>query len=141
MGKMLGCLGVGLAIVAGLIVLAGVWSAVFGEPETEPAAVAPPPPPLSLTKVSGKLGGFDSVLILSGEIANAGPVDLKDPMIGCDLLGPSGTKVGGVNQRLFEVIPAGGSKRFRDLNMGFTRTSQAVRFTCAVGGGVAAAEP
>jgi hypothetical protein len=39
--------------------------------------------------------------------------------IECELFGNSGTRVGRVTQTLFEIVPANGSKSFRELNMGF----------------------
>lgn len=139
MGKGLGCLGAGVLAVIGL----GVLGAVLGggadpAPGADPAA--PPAEPyrdapgsaLRLVKVRGEKGGFDSVLILSGTIENAAAFPIKDPVIACDLFGPSGTQVGQVAQTLYEVAPAQGTLRFKALNMGFLRSGQVARFSCAV---------
>lgn len=77
-------------------------------------------PATALTlEASGEKGGFDTVLIISGTLTNAADFAVKDVRIECELFGNSGTRVGRVSQTLFEIVPANGSKSFRELNMGF----------------------
>lgn len=87
---------------------------------------------LTLSNVTGAKGGFDTVLIISGTITNAADFAIKDPVIRCDLTGPSGTHIGSVRQDLFEIVPANGSKRFTELNMGFMASSQTSGFDCVI---------
>jgi hypothetical protein len=87
---------------------------------------------LELEEQSGLRGGFDTVFLLSGRIRNKSEVDIKDPTIVCALYGPSGTHVGDVRETLLEIIPAGGTKRFTELNMGFMGSTQVARYTCEI---------
>lgn len=87
---------------------------------------------LSLQNVKGRKDGFGTVLMIGGTINNSSDYDIKDPRIRCELSGPSGTTVGSVRETLYEVVPAKGSKRFRELNMGFLSSSQVSRFVCEI---------
>lgn len=87
---------------------------------------------LALESVRGEISGFGTVLIIGGTITNDAEFDIKDPTIWCDLFGPSGTKVGATRATLYEIVPANGSKRFAELNMGFTRSSQVSNYTCNI---------
>lgn len=87
---------------------------------------------LELDRVSGTKGGFDTVLIISGSIRNTSDIVLKDPTLRCELFGASGTKVGGVQETLFEQIPAQGVTRFTDLNMGFMGSTQVATYNCQI---------
>jgi hypothetical protein len=87
---------------------------------------------LSLASINGTKVGFETILELSGSIANAADFDIKDAEIVCDLYGPSGTQVGTVRQTLYEVIPGQTTKRFRELSMGFMGSSQVARYQCRI---------
>lgn len=81
--------------------------------------------------VSGVKGGFETVLILSGTVSSVADFEIKDVEIVCDLFANSGTRVGRVTETLYEVVPAKGSKRFSELNMGFMGGSgQVATFDC-----------
>lgn len=86
---------------------------------------------LELTNMNGYKGGFDTVLIISGTLKNTSPIDIKDPTIECSVFGPSGTELGKVRNNLYENVAAGGSHRFRELNMGFVQ-SQWSTYSCHV---------
>lgn len=87
---------------------------------------------LTLENANGVKGGFDTVFMLSGTIRNSSDVVIKDARIDCNLFGPSGTQVGKVRQTLFEQIPAEGSRRFRELSMGFMGSSQVATYNCTI---------
>lgn len=87
---------------------------------------------LKLEQVSGTKGGFDTVLIISGRVRNSSDVALKDPTFRCELFGASGTRVGTVQETLFEQIPAQGTKRFSELNMGFMGSTQVATYSCRI---------
>ena len=87
---------------------------------------------LELEDQNGVRGGFETVFLLSGRIRNTAEVDIKDPTIVCDLYGASGTQIGDVRETLLEIIPAGGSKRFSELNMGFMGSTQVARYSCEI---------
>lgn len=100
--------------------------------ETERNVRRSPENYLTIEEVDGIKGGFETVLILSGRIRNTSDMILKDPTFRCDLFGSSGTKVGTVRETLFEQIPAQGTKRFRELNMGFMGSTQVANFNCLI---------
>lgn len=82
--------------------------------------------------VRGTKGGFETVLLISGSVSSAADFDIKDVEIVCELFANSGTRVGRVTETLYEVIPANGTKRFSELNMGFMGgAGQVARFDCA----------
>ena len=87
--------------------------------------------------IKWRSGGFNTVMILSGRLTSRADFAVKDPMIRCTLSGPSGTQVGRVVQTLYRVVPAKGSIRFKELNMGFMGSSQAASASCAVIGATA----
>lgn len=137
MAKAMGCLGFGALVLAGLLV-AGMIAGrdEDGAPETVAATPADryradPGSAVTLTRARGTKGGFESVFLLSGALENAADFPIKDVSIACDLLAASGTRVGRVAATLYEIVPAGGSKTFRDLNMGFMGSDQVARFNCA----------
>jgi hypothetical protein len=81
--------------------------------------------------VRGTKGGFETVLLISGSVSSAADFDVKDVEIVCELFANSGTRVGRVSETLYEVIPANGTKRFSELNMGFMGgAGQVATFEC-----------
>ncbi len=87
---------------------------------------------LQLEQHNGVRGGFDTVFLLSGTIRNTSDVDIKDPTITCSLYGASGTEIGEVRETLLEIVPAAGTRRFSELNMGFMGSTQVARYTCEI---------
>lgn len=87
---------------------------------------------LTLEEVSGQKGGFDTVLIISGRLRNTSDFTLKDPTFRCELFGPSGTRVGAVEETLFEQFPAKDTKRFREFNLGFMGSDQVATYNCRI---------
>jgi hypothetical protein len=53
------------------------------------------------------------------------PFAVKDIRLACDLFGKSGTKVGSAALPIYDVVKAGQSRQFDDLNMGFVDTQSA----------------
>lgn len=87
---------------------------------------------LELTVTRGTKTGFETILEINGTIKNAAPFDIKDAEIECLLKGPSGTEVGRVRETLYEIIPANGTKAFRELSMGFMGSQQVANYVCSI---------
>lgn len=86
---------------------------------------------LTVTDFNWSKGGFGNVLEISITIQNAASFAIKDPVVRCEHSGASGTVMDSNERRIFEVIPANGSKRIKNFNMGFIN-SQASRSYCEV---------
>lgn len=77
-------------------------------------------------------GGFDNVMIVeSVTLANSGHVSVKDLHLGCTLTGPSGTVLSSVATVLYEHLPAGKARTFRNVRVGWIHP-QATRAACSV---------
>jgi hypothetical protein len=77
-------------------------------------------------------GGFDSVMLLKNvRIKNGRPDDIKDLIISCTVSGASGTDLQSLRTVLYDIVPAGRTKTFREINMGFVH-SQAAGASCDV---------
>ncbi len=124
-----------LLVVAGALTLGAVGLVVSGsQPSATPAPSAPifdPAAHVSLTKYRWTLGGFGTVMVLSGSIRNANGFAVKDPVIRCVARGQSGTTIGEVSQPIFRRIPAGKTIRLHDQSMGFV-SSQAANAYCEI---------
>lgn len=117
----------------------GVTAPSTPEEEERSRVSTSPESYLTIESIRGRKGGFETVLLISGRIRNSSHYDIKDPTISCDLFGPSGTKTGTIHETLLEIIPKSGSKRFRDLNMGFMGSAQVNNFECSIVGATALA--
>jgi hypothetical protein len=82
---------------------------------------------------SWRLGGFGTVLILSGKVANVTNINKKDPLITCTTYGASGTQISSVSRPLFVSVKADSMTSFRDFSMGFVN-SQSSTARCSVTG-------
>lgn len=79
-------------------------------------------------------GGFDSIMIIDRmTVTNAAPFAVKDFVVKCTHQGPSGTDMDSNTRRVYDVVPANGSKIVREINMGFMH-SQAVTSYCSITG-------
>ncbi len=89
---------------------------------------------LELIDFDPRPSGFGTVLILKYiKIKNNGNTDIKDFIIQCDTKGKSGTKIdSNITKIIYEIIPAGKTKTFRNINMGFM-SSQTNVVVCGVG--------
>ena len=77
-------------------------------------------------------GGFGSIMIIDRmKITNAAPFAIKDFVVKCTHQGPSGTDMDSNTRRVYDVIPANGSKTVREINMGFIN-SQATTSRCEI---------
>lgn len=82
-------------------------------------------------KMSWRLGGFDSVLVVDMTIENKSSLNLKDFVLSCSTKGASGTELSDTKKTLYESIPAGKTKSFRDISMGFV-SSQSKKAGCEI---------
>jgi hypothetical protein len=82
--------------------------------------------------------GFGSVMIIDRmTIRNDAPFAIKDFTLKCVHQGPSGTEMDSNTRRVYDIVPADGSKTVRDMNMGFIN-SQVVTSSCEITDAVAA---
>jgi hypothetical protein len=82
-------------------------------------------------KMTWSKGGFGSVMVASFTIQNDNDFSVKDLVIGCSLIGNSGTRIGSVTKTLYETVPKHSTKAFGDVNFGFVN-EQARRAECEV---------
>lgn len=68
-------------------------------------------------------GGFNSVMILSKIVVsnNTKHREFYDFTVSCNLYAPSGTLLQTIEQVVYERVPAGKTRTFRNINMGFLR--------------------
>lgn len=78
-------------------------------------------------------GGFGSIMMASFSIKNNATVAMSDIRLICTVYGESGTAIAKINKTVFVKIPAKGSKRVGELNLGFVN-SQASTGGCIVEG-------
>jgi hypothetical protein len=71
--------------------------------------------------------------LVSFDISNSAYLDIKDPVIACDMKGASGTTIKSVTKTLYEVIPSSKKRAFRSVLMG-PIVEDSVYFTCRVAG-------
>lgn len=121
-----------------IVLAAGIWAITqYGGGGSLPTSNAPPDPkPAALSKVEIKnvtweKGGFGSVMLLTATIHNGGNQAFKDFTIRCTHYSSSKTRIGQSSEKVFEVVPANGSKRLTKFNMGLVH-SQAVSTGCKV---------
>lgn len=86
---------------------------------------------VQLIDYSWSKGVTGVVLSADFTIQNKSLFAVKDIEITCDCYGASGTQIGQTTNILYDLIPAGQSKRFKDFNMGFIH-SQAARAGCKI---------
>lgn len=74
---------------------------------------------LEIAKFSWTKGGFGSVYLVHLTVKNAAPFAIKDFTLECNHQGPSGTDMDSNTRVVYELVPANGAKRIREINMGF----------------------
>lgn len=75
--------------------------------------------------------GFGTIMEVTGTFKNSSPIDLKDPVLECELFAESGTRIDTVRETVFKVIPANGSVRVTSENLGFAH-SEWRSYSCRV---------
>ena len=132
----LGCLIVILVAVIGIIIAtassgpspsASSQSATPQKPQTQAYADQF----VKITKFSWQRGGFDTVMIANLTVKNSGLRDVKDLRLKCEAVGKSGTAIASPSVTLYDIVPAGESKRFHDVSVSFI-SPQAARAGCEV---------
>jgi hypothetical protein len=110
---------------------------VYGwQSEAPPGRIVTKPGPsvrdLEVADFQWSLQGFGNVMILNSvTVKNKSSVAWRDLAIVCEVFGKSGTKVGSTLRVIFDVVPAAGKKKFRDVNMGFV-SDQAANANCTI---------
>jgi hypothetical protein len=62
--------------------------------------------------------GFGQSMEAGFIVTNNNDFAIKDIEISCDLMGKSGTRIGGVEHTIYDIVEARKNKRFLDVNMG-----------------------
>jgi hypothetical protein len=62
--------------------------------------------------------GLNSYVVMNGVVTNNAPVAVRDPLIACNLFGPSGTRVGEVEETLYQTLAAGEHFQLSEFQMG-----------------------
>lgn len=75
--------------------------------------------------------GFGTIMEVTGTFNNSAPLDLKDPVLECELFAESGTRIDSVRETVFKIIPANGSVRVASENLGFAH-SEWRSYSCRV---------
>lgn len=112
-----------LWVVGTAIVFWGVTSA---------AEVCLPQRSLTLSDLVESQGG-DNLTLLTFKIKNEGSFDKKDPVMVCDMAGASGTIIKTQSKTIYEVLPAGLTRKFGPVLMG-PLPEQMASFNCRIGG-------
>ncbi|MCW2392268.1 zinc ribbon domain-containing protein [Sphingobium sp. B11D3A] len=86
---------------------------------------------LELTKISWEKGGFGNIQLLRFTVKNSAPFAIKDFTLECIHQGPSGTDMDSNTRVVYDMVPANGSKRIREVNMGFIN-SQVTTSRCSI---------
>ena len=86
---------------------------------------------LRIADSSWRKDGFGSVMILDLTLENAAPFAIRDFKVRCVHQGRSGTDMDSSTAVVYDVVPANGRKRVREINMGFIH-SQAETSRCEI---------
>jgi hypothetical protein len=86
---------------------------------------------ITIEKWSWHKGGFDNVMIATFTLRNTNDVAVKDIVISCEHLAPSGTTIDTSTRTVYEAIKPKASKTIKNFNMGLIHT-QAARSSCVV---------
>lgn len=93
---------------------------------------------LKITDLAWSKGGFGSIMIIDRiTVRNDAPFSIKDFVLKCVHQGPSGTDMDRNSRRVYEIVPAAGTKTVREVNMGFIH-SQVATSRCEITDAVAA---
>lgn len=74
---------------------------------------------------------YGSIMEVNFEIVNFNPYAVKDIEIKCTHYAPSGTEIDSNTRTIYDIIPADGSKKFNNFNMGFIH-DQAATTSCEI---------
>jgi hypothetical protein len=74
---------------------------------------------LHIVKASWSKGGFGTVMLYDFTVTNKSDLPMKDLQLECKTYGASGTKLNTLQYTLYETIPEGKTRTFRDLHIGF----------------------
>ncbi len=87
---------------------------------------------LAVVDMRWSKGGFDNVMIIDSLVVeNKAPIAMKDFDVLCVHSGPSGTEMDRNSRTIYEIVPAGSTSTFREINMGIIH-SQAVSSRCEI---------
>jgi hypothetical protein len=86
---------------------------------------------LELVKLTWEKGGFDNVQLVHFTVKNNAPFAIKDFTLECNHQGPSGTDMDSNTRVVYELVPANGQKRVREVNMGLI-AAQATTSRCEI---------
>lgn len=90
---------------------------------------------LQISKENWTTGGFGTVMMYDFSVTNNADAPMKDLQLECTTYGASGTKLNTLEYTLYEKIPEGKTRTFRDLNIGFI-DGQSARAHCVITGAV-----
>jgi hypothetical protein len=125
----------GLVVLGGLINVVSQQSPRPSSPATGDLAAATPNEvvrrKISIEKWSWSKDGFANVMVADFLFRNDNPFPVKDLTVKCVHSAPSGTKIDENTRTIYEIIPAHGTKRVQNFNMGFIAT-QAVQSSCGI---------
>ncbi len=122
------------------VVLVAFWVLGVALRDDDPQSAAPArtidPREIALASMEMKnfswsRGGFGSIMIINFTLANKGQKDIKDFVVHCDLYGQSGTHIDTAKKQILDIVKAGKSRRFKEVNMGFAH-SQGTKAVCRV---------
>lgn len=88
--------------------------------------------PIKVVKMSWHLGGFNTVFILDKIVIKNEGKEVRNFTIACVTEGKSETAINVVTKRIYDVLPAGKTKTFKNINMGFV-SDQSARASCVAG--------
>lgn len=86
---------------------------------------------LEIVKFDWNKDGFSSIMMVDATVQNHAPFPIKDFELHCVHQGPSGTDMDRNTRTVYEIVPARGSKRVREINMGFIH-SQVATSRCEI---------
>lgn len=86
---------------------------------------------LEITNFNWEKGGFDSVQLVRFTVKNSAPFAIKDFTLECNHQGPSGTDMDSNTRVVYELVPANGTRRVKEVNMGFIN-SQVTTSRCSI---------
>lgn len=73
----------------------------------------------------------ERLTLVAFQLRNGAIIALKDPVIACDMKGPSGTTIATATKTIYETLPAETTRQFLSVDMGKI-PEQAVTFNCYV---------
>ncbi|MEA3036055.1 MAG: hypothetical protein QOH04_1820 [Sphingomonadales bacterium] len=92
---------------------------------------------LEVTDLDWSKGGFGAIMMVDATIKNHAAFPIKDFQLRCVHQGASGTDMDENTRTVYDIVPANGTRRIRDMNMGFMN-SQVTSSRCEITGAVKA---